>query len=116
MASAGEGLLALWELWRARPICFRLLTHWARPAAPRAAWTAGRSRATATPEAAGDETLGNESREVRETPCALDTIVSEPGESRALNWSGLGTLAGSMRRNGPAGAAPRAAARALPIM
>jgi hypothetical protein len=28
----------------ARPICFRLLVHWARRAASRAAWTAGSSR------------------------------------------------------------------------
>src|SRR5579871_3790500 len=32
----------------ARPICFRLLTHWSRRAASRAAWTAGRSRAIST--------------------------------------------------------------------
>src|SRR5437763_1251294 len=32
----------------ARPICFRLLTHWERRAASRAAWTAGRSRAIST--------------------------------------------------------------------
>src|SRR5438270_6100505 len=30
------------------PICFRLLVHWARRAASRAAWTAGRSRAIKT--------------------------------------------------------------------
>src|SRR4051794_8643211 len=32
----------------ARPICFRLLMHWARRAASRAAWTAGSSRAIRT--------------------------------------------------------------------
>src|SRR5947209_3422282 len=32
----------------ARPSCFRLLTHWVRRAASRAAWTAGRSRAIRT--------------------------------------------------------------------
>ena len=32
----------------ARPICLRLLVHWARRAASRAAWTAGRSRAIRT--------------------------------------------------------------------
>src|SRR5205823_2894957 len=32
----------------ARPSCFRLLTHWARRAASRAAWTAGSSRAIST--------------------------------------------------------------------
>src|SRR5690349_11156835 len=32
----------------ARPSCFRLLTHWARLAAARADWTAGRGRAIRT--------------------------------------------------------------------
>ena len=32
------------KLWTARPICLRLLTHWARRAASRAACTAGSSR------------------------------------------------------------------------
>src|SRR5438552_734920 len=32
----------------AMPSCFRLFTHWARRAAARAAWTAGRSRAMRT--------------------------------------------------------------------
>ncbi len=31
------------------PICLRLLAHWVRLAASRAAWTAGRSRASSTP-------------------------------------------------------------------
>ena len=32
------------KLWIARPICLRLLTHWARRAASRAACTAGSRR------------------------------------------------------------------------
>src|SRR5262249_58510004 len=36
------------KLAEANPNCLRLLTHWARRAASRAAWTAGRSRAMRT--------------------------------------------------------------------
>src|SRR4051812_44334600 len=36
------------EFWKGVSRCFILLTHWARRAASRAAWTAGKSRAIST--------------------------------------------------------------------
>src|SRR5215217_8049195 len=39
----GRALLVSWYMWKAMPICLRLLEHLARAAASRTFWTAGRS-------------------------------------------------------------------------
>ena len=66
----------------------RLLTHEARRAASRADCTAGSNRAISTPLAAGDETLGNDSRETSRSPSRSETIAIDPGKSKGFRSSG----------------------------
>src|SRR5689334_24373395 len=59
------------------PICFRLLTHWDRRAASRAAWTAGSRRAIRTAMIAmtTSNSIRVKAREDRETMGHLDPLV-----------------------------------------
>ena len=69
-----------------RPICLRLLVHWARRAASRALWTAGKSKAIKTPMIA--MTTSSSIRVKAPRRCA-ETLERSKGDL-PVRWVGAG--------------------------